>query len=51
VDAVLDQSPAPGEKIKEDGTVFLVISKGSKMVKVPNVLGASFQDAMITLRI
>lgn len=50
VDAVLDQSPAPGEKIKEDGTVFLVISKGSKMVKVPNVLGASFQDAMITLR-
>jgi serine/threonine-protein kinase len=50
LDQVLDQSPAPGTKIKEDGTVFLVVSKGSKMVTVPSVLGTSFQDAMLTLR-
>jgi len=50
IDAVLDQAPAPGAKIKEDGTVFLIVSKGSKMVTVPSILGISFQDAMITLR-
>lgn len=50
MDQVLDQSPAPGARIKEDGTVFLVVSKGSKMVTVPSVLGLSFQDAMLTLR-
>ena len=50
LDVVMDQSPAPGAMIKEDGTVYLVISKGSKMVKVPDILGASFQEAMLTLR-
>ncbi|MDD3282832.1 MAG: PASTA domain-containing protein [Candidatus Cloacimonetes bacterium] len=50
MDIVLEQSPVPGAKIKEDGTVFLIISKGSKMVSVPNVIGSSFQDAMLVLR-
>jgi serine/threonine-protein kinase len=50
LDVVMDQSPGPGSKIKEDGTMFLVVSKGSKMVKVPDVLGLPFQDAMLSLR-
>jgi serine/threonine-protein kinase len=50
LDVVMDQSPGPGSKIKEDGTMFLVVSKGSKMVKVPDVLGMPFQDAMLSLR-
>ncbi|MCK9558452.1 MAG: PASTA domain-containing protein [Candidatus Cloacimonetes bacterium] len=50
LDVVMDQSPAPGSRIKEDGTVYLVISKGSKMIKVPDVLGTGYQEAMLTLR-
>lgn len=50
MDQVLDQSPAPGTKIRQEGTVFLVISKGSKMVTVPDLRGSSFQQAMVMLR-
>ncbi len=50
IDRVLEQSPAAGTELKEEGTVHLVISKGSKMVKVPDLRGASFQEAMIILR-
>jgi len=50
LDEILDQSPLPGIEIKEEGTVHLVISKGSKMVRVPDVRGSSFQEAMVMLR-
>lgn len=50
LDEVLEQSPKAGGKLKEDGTVYLVVSKGSKLVQVPNVIGSSFQEALITLR-
>lgn len=50
VDQVLEQSPLPSTKTREDGTVFLIVSKGSKMVQVPHLVGASFQEALITLR-
>ncbi|HNQ44686.1 MAG TPA: PASTA domain-containing protein, partial [Candidatus Cloacimonadota bacterium] len=45
-----EQHPKPGEKIKQDGTVFLVVSKGSQMVTVPNLIGSHFQEALIGLR-
>lgn len=50
VDEILEQSPKPGARIKEDGTVYLVISKGNKMLQMPNVIGLSYEEAMITLR-
>lgn len=50
IDQILDQSPQAGTKINEDGAVHLVISKGSKMVQVPDVRGSSFQEAMVMLR-
>jgi len=50
IDHVLEQTPSAGSLLKEEGTVFLVVSKGSKMVTVPDILGTSFQDAMIILR-
>lgn len=50
MDEVIEQHPKPGSKIKEDGTVYLVLSKGSKMVVVPNLIGSSFQEALIALR-
>ena len=50
VEAVLEQSPNAGEKIRQDGTVYLIISKGSATVKVPYITGKSFQEAFIVLR-
>lgn len=50
LDQVLEQHPSAGTRIKEDGTVQLVISKGSKLVKVPDLIGSTFQEALITLR-
>ncbi|MCB5253499.1 MAG: PASTA domain-containing protein [Candidatus Cloacimonadaceae bacterium] len=50
IDQVMEQSPIAGTTLKEEGTVFLVISKGSKMVKVPDVRGSRFQQAMVMLR-
>jgi serine/threonine-protein kinase len=50
MDQVLSQAPAPGTRTREEGTVFLVISKGSKMVTVPDLRGNRFQHAMVTLR-
>lgn len=50
LDQVLEQAPKPGTELKEDGTVYLVVSKGSKMVDVPRLIGLSYQEALITLR-
>ena len=50
VDHVIEQAPPAGTELKEEGTVHLVVSKGSRMVTVPDLRGSSFQDAMIMLR-
>lgn len=50
IDQVLEQHPKPGDKIKQDGTVYLIVSKGSKMVSVPSLIGSQFQEALISLR-
>jgi len=50
MEQVLEQSPQPGEKLRQDGTVYLVISKGSANVTVPPLTGRSFQEVIITLR-
>lgn len=50
VESVLEQTPLPGESLRQDGTVYIVISKGSSTVTVPTVVGKSFQEAIVTLR-
>ncbi len=50
VEAVLEQDPEPGKTIRQDGTVYVVISKGSSTVTIPSVIGKSFQEAIVTLR-
>lgn len=50
VEEVMQQKPVEGEKMKPDGTVYLVISKGSKVVKMPSVLGMTYQQAYMLLR-
>lgn len=47
---ILEQIPKPGTKIKEEGAVYLTLSKGSRLVSVPNVLGMHYQEAMMRLQ-
>lgn len=50
VETVLEQNPEPGEKIRQEGTVYLVISKGSATVRLPSYIGRPFQEVFIGLR-
>jgi serine/threonine-protein kinase len=50
IETVLDQYPKPGETIKTEGTVYLVICKGSQTVSIPAIGGRLFEDAFIALR-
>ena len=47
---VIDQSPAPGERVDTEWAVTLVISKGEESVLVPDVSGMSESDAFSTIR-
>lgn len=47
---VISQKPEAGEFIKPDGSVYLITSRGSKFVKVPNLVGKGVQAAWLTLR-
>ena len=46
---VISQSPSAGEKLKENGTVNLVVSKGAETSSVPSVVGQSEGTAYTTL--
>ncbi len=46
---VISQSPSAGEKLKENGTVNLVVSKGAETSTVPNVVGNTEGTAITTL--
>ncbi|MDP2172513.1 MAG: PASTA domain-containing protein [Candidatus Cloacimonadaceae bacterium] len=50
IETVLEQFPEPGAKLKAEGTVYLVICKGSQIVPVPTVIGRHFEEAFATLR-
>lgn len=50
IESVLEQHPAAGEMIKSEGTVYLVICKGSHIVAVPTVVGYNYEEAFATLR-
>ncbi|HOH46215.1 MAG TPA: PASTA domain-containing protein [Candidatus Cloacimonadota bacterium] len=50
VEMVLEQQPAPGEQLKHDHAVNLVISRGTRQVSVPNVVGQLYQQAYVQLR-
>jgi len=50
VETVLEQNPLAGEKIRQDGTVYLIISKGSTNVILPSIIGRPFQEVIVSLR-
>lgn len=50
METVMEQIPEPGSKIRQEGTVYLVISKGSATVTLPSYIGRPFQEVFIALR-
>lgn len=46
---VISQSPASGQKLKAEGTVNIVVSKGAETTQVPSVVGQSEGSATTTL--
>jgi serine/threonine-protein kinase len=43
--SVISTDPAPGRRIRSNGTVTLTVSKGPRVVRVPDVTGRSLDDA------
>jgi len=48
--AVLSQDIKPKLHIKRGRTIYVVISKGSKMVKVPEITGINYSNAILVLK-
>lgn len=46
---VFDATPAPGEAVRRDGTVTLVVSRGILMVEIPELVGRDQQEAEAAL--
>ncbi|MFG3255886.1 Stk1 family PASTA domain-containing Ser/Thr kinase [Streptomyces sp. NPDC048172] len=47
---VIDTNPNPGERIRNTGTVTLVVSRGPHVVKVPDVKGSPLAEAKDELK-
>lgn len=48
-DCIISQDPVKGRKVKEGREIKVVISLGSEMIEVPNLVNIEFTDAMIRL--
>lgn len=49
IDHVMFQKPEAGREVKENRRVYLHISGGEPLVKMPNLIGKTFRDAKVTL--
>ncbi|UUN26415.1 Stk1 family PASTA domain-containing Ser/Thr kinase [Streptomyces sp. FIT100] len=47
---VMDVDPDPGKRIRDNGSVTLVISRGPEIVRVPKLAGLSLTEARAALR-
>ncbi|MEV1048616.1 Stk1 family PASTA domain-containing Ser/Thr kinase [Streptomyces sp. NPDC049916] len=47
---VVSSDPAPGDRIRGNGSVQLVVSRGPEIVRVPDVAGGSLADARRSLK-
>ena len=50
VEYVLEQQPEAGKSLKQDQAVYTIISKGSRIITVPPIVGLSYNEAYIRLR-
>ncbi len=48
--SVISTDPAPGKRIRSNGTVTLTVSEGPRQVKVPDVSGRTLADAQQQLK-
>ncbi|MEI7577655.1 MAG: PASTA domain-containing protein [Armatimonadota bacterium] len=48
-DHIISTRPAPGQMIREGGTIDLVVSSGSRRVKMPSLLNMTADEAKIAL--
>lgn len=48
-DTIISQDPTAGSKLEKGGTVEVVVSKGTALVAVPNVVGMTQDDAVAAL--
>ncbi|WNF26599.1 Stk1 family PASTA domain-containing Ser/Thr kinase [Streptomyces sp. C11-1] len=48
--SVVSSDPASGERIRGNGSVRLVVSRGPEIVRVPDVVGSSLADARRSLK-
>jgi serine/threonine-protein kinase len=46
---ILKQKPNPGDMVKESRPVYLTVSRGSRLVSVPNIKGIQYRQAEIML--
>ncbi len=49
-DEIIHQDPGKGEKVKEGRKIYIILSKGSENIEVPNVVNRELSDAEIILR-
>ncbi|MEU6082008.1 Stk1 family PASTA domain-containing Ser/Thr kinase [Streptomyces sp. NPDC047108] len=47
---VIDTDPAPGKRIRGNGTVTIIVSKGPEVVKIPSLEGMTLAKARAELR-
>jgi serine/threonine-protein kinase len=50
VEEVIEQHPEPGKKLKPEGSVYLVVCRGSRIVSVPSLNGKTYSEAYVSLR-
>lgn len=48
-DHVIFQKPAPGSSVKENRRIYLTISGGEPLIKMPLLISKTVRDAMVTL--
>lgn len=50
IETIMEQDPEPGKMLKPESTIYVRLSKGSKMVGVPSILGLGYHEAFQSLR-
>ena len=45
INKIMQTSPEPGQMVRENGTVDVVVSSGTRIVQVPNLLGMTADEA------
>ncbi len=50
IETILEQSPKEGKKVKPEGTIYVVVCMGSKLVTVPTVIGSNYTEAFLLLK-